>query len=491
MSTLQADSSRFSIAVFAKRLFTLERTGEFGKALKEISENWSDAGFRPTTAGMSEKEGAELMLRYAALLGFHGHNLQIADSQQRSRDILTDAKERFLCIEAREKARECENYIALSYWRTGELNEALVWIESIEAETSPEPTATMLYTRVIRSLVLLSLKRYEENIEESSSYAPVYFAFGDAFLTGSYCTNIGLSFKNVGRTDEALRYLELARDFHIASRHKIYLGTVENNLSQIHRTAGRFSKAHAAIDAATKAFRQARDRTREGFSLDTKALVYMAEGEFALALKSADTAAKILRKGVNAAYFVEALQTKSRIQIYLDDLSGAVATLLEAINIARLQIGDECVDKIFEQFRIASNERAEARSSGSASSEQKAPGGDLQLVLPNSLARFDDYQGIWMSNSHLEPLGLKKGTLAVIARDEIKRGDLVAISENDTDMVSCGFYDEEFGIVCLEGVNAEPQLFNKEDVKILGKIVGVCSGQKDKNGKMRVEPLVR
>ncbi|MGI8882884.1 MAG: hypothetical protein ACR2IA_01400, partial [Pyrinomonadaceae bacterium] len=114
---------------------------------------------------------------------------------------------------------------------------------------------------------------------------------------------------------------------------------------------------------------------------------------------------------------------------------------------------------------------------------------NLQLVLPSTISHYKEIQGVWIKNSHLENAGLKKDSLAIVAQSEIKRGDLAAISEIETGAVICGFYDCDFGIVCLEGTNGDPQLFDEKSIKILGKIVGVCDSGKTADGKMIVQPI--
>jgi hypothetical protein len=66
---------------------------------------------------------------------------------------------------------------------------------------------------------------------------------------------------------------------------------------------------------------------------------------------------------------------------------------------------------------------------------------------------------------------------------------LVAVSELASGEISCGFFDSDFGVVCLEGCDSEPQLFDQQDVKIIGKIIGVCGTDKDLDGKLIVRPL--
>jgi hypothetical protein len=77
----------------------------------------------------------------------------------------------------------------------------------------------------------------------------------------------------------------------------------------------------------------------------------------------------------------------------------------------------------------------------------------------------------------------------VVVPAAVRRGDLVALIEIENDAVSCGFYDADFGIICLEAGGSEPQLFDKSDVKILGKIIGVCSSGRNADGTMDVLPL--
>ena len=485
MSALQTKLSSRSVSVFCKRLLSLERKGRHEKALSEISESWADPSFLPGTTGLSETDAAELLLRFAALLTYHGHNVQIANSQHRAMDILTAARRMFLDADDRDKSAECESYIALCYWRTGEINEAAVWVESA-LERVPVPSETRLHAIATRTLIRLAQKRYAENIDGCESTAQLFFGNNNPFLTGTYCTNIAVSFKNVGRLDEALRYLELARDNCRLSGHRVYLGVVENNLAQLYRAMGRFSRAHASIDSAIHAFRLARDRTREGFAHDTKALIYLEEEEYVLGLKAVDTALKMLYPSENAAYIADTLQTKSKLLLFVNDIAGAVSTLHEAVEISSVNIGQDAASAILDEFRLAANKRAGGFTPPhEPASEQE----NLQLLLPPSLSRYKEYQGLWINNSHLENVGLIKGSLALIVQDEIKRGDLVAIVEIETDLVNCGFYDEDFGIVCLEGVNIDPRLFDADAVRILGKIVGACSDKRDQNGKLIVEPL--
>jgi len=199
----------------------------------------------------------------------------------------------------------------------------------------------------------------------------------------------------------------------------------------------------------------------------------------------------MLRNSENFGYLTETIATKARIQLFANDFSTATLTLLEAVELAKMRIGEQAALRLVREFEQALEDRNVVKSSSNNTEQEKSglATEDLKLVLPSSISHYDEYQGVWINNSDLEPYGLKKGSLALVVPEKIRRGDLVALVELNTDLVSCGFYDSDFGIVCLEAGGSEPQLFDKSDVKILGKIVGVSNAEKNADGSMEVLPL--
>ena len=473
--------------VLTGKLVELERSGKYDEALAELRDIWEDTTGFPNVEEFEPRMAAELILRCGSLIGFVGHNKQIPDAQEKSKNLITEARRRFLNIYNVEKIAECENYLALAYWRTGELVEAETWVEEAFSHNLPDSADIRIYSHLIKSLIFLSEGRFEEIVDDLSKIEGNFRKYGDAFLNGSFCTNFGLALKNLGRTSEALKKFELAKFYHSRSRHQIYLGTVENNLAQLYKLENKFIEAHRAIDNATKIFKQIKDRTREGFSLDTKALIYFTEKRYSEALKTIEKSLAILRKGENAAYLVETYLTKVKILLYLEDFSSATLCLSDAVQLAKSQISEKAALNLVKEFELALEEKNSQKADENRKKEN-SNSEDLQLILPPSLAHYQDIQVIRIQNTHLEDVGLKKGSLAIVVNEKVNRGDLTAISETETDLVSCGFYDSEFGIICLDGINTEPQLFEEEKIKILGKIVGVCSSS-ETDGKMIVEPI--
>ena len=470
-----------------RELFALERTGDFDQALSALRGVWDDTTEMPAVDGFDRRSSAEIYLRCGALIGFLGHIRQIPTSQERSKNLLTQARSVFLEIYDNEKIAECENYLALAYWRLGESNEAASWIEEALSHEISAESDTRLYSHVIRNLIRLSQKRFAEISTSFRDLEQSFLKFGDDFLIGNFYMNFGVAARNLDDTAAALRAHETARNHFARAGNKIHVAMAENNLSHLYKHQRRFRDAHDAIDRASELFREIGDRTREGYSYDTKAAIYFDEGRFDAALEAVNRAITILGTSENIGYLTDTITTKAKIQLHLDGFSTATLTLLEAVDLAKVRIGEEAAHRLVRDFERALEDRNATTSI--PTDRTGVVSGDLKLVLPPSIAHYKDYQGVWITNSDLEAYGLSRGSLAVVVPTNVKRGDLVAVMEIANESVSCGFYDSDFGIVCLEAGGAEPQLFDNSAIKVLGKIVGVCQAEKASHGTIDVEPI--
>lgn len=485
-------TSHKQIEILADKLLLLEKSGRYEESLSVLGDIWEDRTIFPKVEDFEPRLAAEIILRCGSLFGFLGHNKQIPNSQEKSKNLLTEARSRFLEIYDLEKIAECENYIALAYWRTGELVEAETWIKESLTHDLPNSSKIKLHSIIIKCLISLSLGRDAKNIFTLINYEKDFLTYADNCLKGDFYNHFGLALKNLGDTPKALLCFEKARHYHQRSNHQIYLGTVENNLAQLYKAENKFIKAHRAVDNALKIYQQINDRTRHGSSLDTKAQIYLAEANFDQALEIIGVSIEILEHSENIAYLIESYLTKIRILISLNKISEAAACLVEAVPLAKSQISEQAGDNLLKEFEAGINQKIPPVLSGVFTEKQIIVEGveDTKLVLPPELSHHKKILGVWIKNTHLETFGLKKDSLAIVAEDEeIKRGDLVAISEIKQNAVSCGFYDTDFGFVCLEGVNSETQLFSETEVEILGKIVGVGKS-KTEDGRMQIKPVL-
>lgn len=489
MNTLHTYTPQKS-ALLIKKLLKLEICGKYEEALEELRDIWEDKTSSPNVDGFEPREAAEILLRCGSLFGAVGHIHGLLGAQEKSRDLLEEARRRFLDIYDVEKIAECENHIALSFWRAGEYNEGTSYLEEALSHNLADSNATRLHTYIIQSLIGLALKGYDKILEIITPLEKEFLNCGNDCLIGDFYLNCGVARRNLGSLERALHDYDLAKFYYRKAQQKRFLAVVYNNLANLYKAEKRFAEAIEAVEMAIRLLRQINDRTREGFAYDSKALIYFDQGEYRRALETVETGIAILKKSPNTGYLAETYVTKAKVLIFMDDPSAATFSLLDAVSIARVQVDEKMAARFVEEFGEAYKAKHQAAP---ASAEEKEPekriDGELKLILPPSLAHYTDYQGVWINNSHLEKVGLRQGSLAVIVKDEIKSGDLIAIADKKTEEISCGFYELGFGIVCLEGAGSETQLFDENDIVILGPIVGVCNSEKDADGKMIVEEI--
>src|SRR5690606_37257817 len=104
---------------------------------------------------------ADIYLRCGSIWGFYGHSRRIDNAQELSKDLITRALDIFSEIDDPEKSAECENYIGLGYWRTGEFNEAEIWISSALGHDISDRSETRLFSHILKGLVLLGKSDYQ------------------------------------------------------------------------------------------------------------------------------------------------------------------------------------------------------------------------------------------------------------------------------------------------------------------------------------------
>lgn len=469
-------------------LWKFERQGRFLEGLECISDTWASEDFLLDTSDLSPDKAAELRLRYAVLLGYQGHTAKIAGSQLRVRDLLTELCGEFVDTEDHRRAAECENHLALTYWRTGEFAEARVLLATALERPLPPNAIERLASTMYMMLVNVSEHRYEENVEIFTRHEDAFRNWGDDWITSSFYVNAGIGFLEMRELSDAQRCFELAQYRATRSSIDVYLGSIENELAHVYKERGRLAKAHLAVDRGIEVFKRLGDISREGMLLDTKAGIYLDEGNYEKAHTTIARAIELLKDGENKAYLAESYATKSRILIWQNDLNAAVVALLEATEISRTYSGEKFSKTFVTQFENELKLKAAGQQRPKPSSIESD---EMSLVIPAELSQYADLQAIRISNDHLSCIGIDSGALVMVALNvKVVRGDIVAISEIETDEIRCGFYDRDFGIVCLERCDGTPELFDESSIKVIGKIVGQVSQEKDEAGRCVVTPVI-
>lgn len=348
-----------NLTVILNKVFEAEQKGQYEQAFASLSPFWNITTQFPITTGLTSEESAELFLRCGGIIGFLGNSKQISNAQEISKDLLTEARHQFLSLYNFEKVAECENYLALAYWRTGEFVEADDWLREAYSRNLPDMNRTRLYSYIIDGLLNIDKRKYEEIVVKSQNLESAFERYGDDFLKGCFNNQIGIAYKNLGMKYSALKHLKLARNYFLIVDHKVYCGVTENNLAQFFHSEGNFDEAHISAKSAKKIFEEIGDKTREGFSLETRAQIFCAEGKFEKALKSINEAIELLEKGESYRNLVDSYLTKIKILIQLDKIADALTIMTAAHNLAALHIAQDFAKEIIENTSALLREKLE------------------------------------------------------------------------------------------------------------------------------------
>ncbi len=329
-----------------------EEKGQYEKAFQILAPFWDDYSQFPNAIGLSGEESAELFLRFGGLIGFFGNSQKIPNSQEISKNLLTQARQRFHSFENIEKAAECENYLALAYSRTGEFTEAADWLNESLSQNLAENHPIRLNSHIIETLLDVESGKYEKVIKRCAELKELFENHAGDILNGSFHNHLAIAHKNLGKTDDALKHLKLARSFFLNGDHKIYFGATENNLAQLFHKVGLYQEAHLSAQKAMKIFEEIGDKIREGYSLETRAQIFAAERKFDKALKYVNSAIELLESGEGYRKLVESYRTKVNILIQLNRLAEALTVMTAAHNIAALYISQELSKEIIDGVAV-------------------------------------------------------------------------------------------------------------------------------------------
>lgn len=313
-----------------------EMSGNHSLAYEILSPFWKDINEMPETEGLSVGESAEVYLRCGSVVGYLGRSRKIENAQKIARKLLKESLKRFQNLELKEKIAECENAIALTYERVGLIPEAREHLQKALEIEIPNTHPTRLYSHIICSLLDLAESNYLLILENCAVLESTFLEHANFLFNGCFFNNYGLALKNLDQIEEALEKLLTARYWFTKAEHFIYCGLVENNLARLYAKDERFIEAHHFAQKAENTFKLVGDISRRGYSLNTRAEIFLAEEEFEKAWEYADKSLDLLKNDENLFYLVKSLKSK-------------------AVCLTKLGKNDEVKETLDRAFEIAEN----------------------------------------------------------------------------------------------------------------------------------------
>ncbi len=345
-------SSRISLKIneIIEHAKQLESVGKYQEAVDFLSPYWKNPKEFPDVSGLSKEIQAEILLRCGSLASNLGSCKQTQNSQEFARKMLSQARELFTALENQEKISDCEAHIATTHLRTGELSESQGWVRRALEHNLKENGEVRLYTYITEGLILLSEKRFVALVNKCEKLERLFQSSAFDVLQGTFNNIFAIALMRSGDKEYALKRFESAKLSYQQSKHYLYLAGLENNLAGFYEIEGRYDDAHKSVVSAIENYKKLSDKTHEGYSVDTRAHIFMSEGKYEDALVCANEAVKMLEDGENYCYYANSMQTKSHIEYHLNDYEASLETMIASVNIAAIHVSQTQAKKFVKDY---------------------------------------------------------------------------------------------------------------------------------------------
>lgn len=281
-----------------------------------MGELWSLVGERPSLNGLTQETAAEVLLRSGVITGQLGSVNQIEAAQETAKNLITESITIFALLQDSKKLAEARIEIAQCYWRQGSCDEARVVLTEALGSLDDEDKrlkAVALY----RSAIVAKLSsQHSDALRYYYEAAPFFGVINSDALLGKFHNGFANVLVSLGQAEGQGDYIDrafieyAAAGYHFErARQTRHHACVENNLGYLFGTINKFSEAHKHLDHAQALFTSLRDSVHLAQVDETRARVFLAEGQLGEAERLARAAVGVLGRGGEQSLLAEALTT--------------------------------------------------------------------------------------------------------------------------------------------------------------------------------------
>lgn len=317
-----------------------ENKGEYEEAQKVLSGYWRDIDERPEVGNLEPRVAAEVFLRAGVLTGFIGSKQQLAEAQERAKDLIFESLSIFQSLSQEEKITEAQTELALCYWRTGENNEARDLLQ--EALSRLAVDNDVRGKAVVRLAIVETVaSECEKALSILTDNASLFQKLDNQTLKGAYHVTLANVLKNLWETETRTEYLDralveyAAASYHFElAEHRNYLANVQNNLGILYFAINRFEEAHQHLDHARRLLDSLEDVTGVAQVDESRACVFLKQGQVVEAERIVRSAVHTQEQSGRHALLAEALITHGRALARLENYSEALSAFRRAIQLS-------------------------------------------------------------------------------------------------------------------------------------------------------------
>lgn len=320
----------------------LENSGRYEDARQALGELWQRIGERPKIEELERGTAAEVLLRAGVLTGWLGSKQQITDAQETAKNLITESASIFESVGHRNRMLEAQTELAVCYWREGGYDEARTILKDVLSRLHSE---SELKAKAVTRLAVVERNagRPREALNILTSSAQLLEKVNNHTLKGNFHNTLAGILEDLGTGQERVDYIDrafveyAAAGFHFEqAKHKYHLARIKNNLGLLYFKARKYKEAHEQLDYARRLLMYLKDSSGVAQVNETRARVFLAEGNSAEAERVARAAVTTLEKGDQQAILAEALISHGTALARLGYYGQARSTFQRAVGVAQL-----------------------------------------------------------------------------------------------------------------------------------------------------------
>ena len=284
------------------------RLGETRSALEALGTAWPGLGKRPKDAS-THRETAETLLLCGMLTSKLGAERKIEGAQDSAKDLLNEAIRSFARLRD-PRRHKAQIELALCYWRSGEINEALAYIDGVH----PKTPQLEFEAKLTRALFETDLGQIDEALSTLRSVELIADEMPD-ILRGQFHQERAVALRKrptKENLDRALIEYQTAIIYYQDGSCLKGEAMVRNNLASIYRDFGDYNQAHQSAAKAISLFTRLNNQHLVAEAMDQQASIFSAEHNYNDAVRLARLASSHLEHTDQKAMLARILVTLGR-----------------------------------------------------------------------------------------------------------------------------------------------------------------------------------
>ena len=335
----RAPEEHIGLRCAAARQF--EEIGNYEAACDLLADWWGGVGERPRVEDLKTGDAAEILLRAGVLTGFIGSSRQIVGAQETAKDLISESIRLYESIQETEKVAEAQTELGHCYWRAGAYDDARVILSQAITQISPANFKQRATNLLRRAMVEACATRYGDALRFLTEAAPLFEQSDSDAQKGFFHMELAIVLEALSAGEQREDYADraliayTAASYHLErAGHTPYRAGVENNFGFFLFMRGRYREAHEHLDCARRLFVSLEDSVHIAQVDETRARVFLAQGNTAEAERVACAAVRRLQNGGQHALLAGALTTRGMALARLGKRKEARAVLQSAFEVA-------------------------------------------------------------------------------------------------------------------------------------------------------------